>query len=263
MLSVLLSILLMSQSTFALPDPTNGSRDCPSALKKRLVFESFTRGLDHEDDIIGYHGTGVEVLNHAMTTGYIPAVRKMAIVNGTWEYVGEFGIHFMPANIPFGHGEDRRKLTHREAIKEATGYAQFNAPGQRLLDLLGIKWSSESLFAAREVMSNSKYYRLDLTWDFANFLTSENVESNLNVLRAERYFAPNKLRESIREAHASKGIVIAIKKSALEKYRHQDVYPDEGFFLKTGENGLPLEFVSGIEPVGQPEWDYLVGTEPK
>jgi hypothetical protein len=71
------------------------------------------------------------------------------------------------------------------------------------------------------------------------------------------------LDESIKKAKKRKGIVLGLSKKGLSS---QTILPgdDEGEDMRVHvPNGLSVDFLSGIEPIGDEEWDYFESKQEK
>jgi len=65
------------------------------------------------------------------------------------------------------------------------------------------------------------------------------------------------LVKTIRESHKRKGVVFSLKEELLHDFTPMDGDKGEGDLKINCPDGLPIRFLSGLEPLGQQEWDYF------
>jgi hypothetical protein len=236
------------------------SLDCGAGLTnhqrtqiRQKIHRLFTVGLDEDDNTVGYLGTSLEALGIALQTGFLPAATKHVFGKDS----SDQGLVFNGVSAQIRHLQYLKEISHSNAIDSSKVFAEMHGESHRLLALLNIPWSQEMTLTAEELFIASLPLKKDRT--FKAYLQMDHIAESVSILRKVRVFNDEELRNAILTAQKRKGIVIGIKKIVLDKYKIEDLHPEKGFFLDTGSKGLPIEDMSGIEPLGQEEWDFLEG----
>jgi hypothetical protein len=242
------------------PDDCDGSLHKPLLLPSALqrVQKLFSEGLNNEDLIGGYFGVSLEGLQEALKTGKLPIERLYESVPTPGFYF--YGVKGQVPDIPRSRRymkHDHALLpTHKAAAEAAEPAAINSAFGRRLLALLQIPFSEKVLDELSDLPTGYK----KPPWsdnEYMRILDHLNLGHELAILKNYREVTMKELRSALLIARKRKGLVVAISKKAFEKYPITDGPPSFDFFLPTGGQGLPLEDIEGIEPLGQEEWDYL------
>lgn len=208
----------------------------PEAQKEERVkklIDLFEMGLD-SDDCIGYHGTSLEAIEFMIENGQLPGGKFGHIdSDDSWLY-------FSPKE-PMRDDYKGRGL---DQLEDAKGYAEDIAQGHSLLKQLGLDIGNKDFeIKARHLATNDPNDLNDPDAEY-NFFLGLGIEKKL-------------LDKSIKKARKQKGVVLGLSKKGLSD---QTILPGD----KGGEdmrvhvpNGLSIDFLSGLEPLGDEEWDYF------
>ncbi len=205
--------------------------------RTKKILELFSRGLNDSENCIGYHGTSVEAINYLLKNGCLPGRRDSETENKSLPQKGDF--YFMPIREHLlGLQEFKREET-QDPTKYAENYAHFISAGDYFLTNLNLDIENQ------EYISFSRRFLFDDDPEAEEFFLSKGFSKQL-------------LDSAAREAKKRKGVIIGIHKNALDKYvpKYGDGGDDLRFSLPS--EGLSYEYLSGIEPLGQEEWDYFI-----
>ncbi|MDP3882518.1 MAG: hypothetical protein Q8Q48_00475 [Candidatus Staskawiczbacteria bacterium] len=193
----------------------------------------FEVGLDSKD-CIGYHGTSLEAIEFMIENGHLPG--------GKFKHIdsGENWLYFSPKE-PM---RDDYKGKGVDQLEDAKGYAEDIAQSHFLLKQLGLDIENKNLeIKARYLATNDPNDPHNPDAEY-NFFIGLGIDKKL-------------LDSSIKKARKRKGIVLGLSKKGLSD---QTILPGDG----GGEdmrvyvpNGLSIDFLSGLEPLGDEEWDYF------
>lgn len=194
---------------------------------ERAVVNLFESGLERKSEAFAMHGTSLEAIQHLIETGVMPAEGRLP---------GEF--YFLSL--------ERHGVT--EAMKGAVAYAQWNANKHYISDRLPFELNKAlfeglSQFVADTAIAQGQSEHFDQFLDAA--LQHEISRKQLTAW----------LMESIKNRG---GVVILIDPRAEQDFKtHYDDDPNmDGDYLRAPE-GLPLEYIIGIEPQGDYEYEFL------
>ncbi len=199
--------------------------------RKKKLASLFESGLDSED-CIGYHGTSLEALEYMIEHGYLPGNSDQDKINA---------IHFYPLRSAFKDVHSNTPL-EENVVKEAAGYASDISGEHYFLKKLNIPFDNE------ETRLKSRY----LVIGCPNDPSDPNAEYNYFLKMGVDKRA---LDEALFEARKRKGVVLSFNNEIVKSFK---IMPgDPGDLKIITPNGLSLDYISGIEPMGQKEWDYL------
>ncbi len=204
-------------------------------LKK--ILELFAKGLDDSENCIGYHGTSTEAINYLLKNGYLAGRRDCEAKDKNLPQKGDF--YFMPIREHLSAFQEFKREEDKDPIKYAENYAHFISAGDYFLTNLNLDITNQ------EYISFSRRFLFDDDPEAEEFFLSKGFSKQL-------------LDSVAREAQKRKGVIIGIHKNALDK--HVPTYGDGGDDLRFSlpSEGLSYEYLSGIEPLGQEEWDYFI-----
>lgn len=201
-------------------------------IKKLVVL--FETGLD-SNDCIGYHGTSLEAVEFMIENGHLPG--------GKFEHIDsmENWLYFSP-KYPM-RSDYKEKASN--PIEEAKGYAGYIAGSHFLLRELGLDIDNQ------EFENKARNLVADTPNDMFNDPEAEH-----------RFFQKMGInRESldllIKKARKRKGLVLGLSE---ERMSFQIILPGDagGEDMRVHiPDGLGVDFLSGLEPVGDEEWEYF------
>lgn len=210
----------------------------PETERQRKLIELFERGLDDED-AIGYHGTSLESIEYLIRNGHLPG--------GTFEnppkhevQPGDF--YFFPNKAKFP--EHPLASTFHDAdtaIDKAAIYAQDIAEEHYLMKKLGLDFSNMKLRNAARWVTEG--YTVDSETCYRLLLAQGLSKGNLD--------------RAIKEARGRKGVVLGLGPSMIEQHLPMEGDKGHGDLKIHLPAGLDISFLSGLEPIGQQEWDFF------
>jgi hypothetical protein len=173
-------------------------------------------------DLYAYHGTAIESIGYALTSGFLPPL-------GGWK--NEF--YFVPEGIG----------SHEGDFEHASNYAELNA----------VKWFVRKHLHPRLEMINMEVfnnYFMEFEPDFEDVSALLRELNRVGVRRAE----VDILRKQARKTR--KGVVLILSNKIKDDY---EVTLGEGYdqYRIVANEGLPLFYITGIEPLGDYEYDFL------
>ncbi len=209
-------------------------------MYEKKVAELFEAGLDSED-VFGYHGTSIEAMQKLAETGRLP--------NGG-RHPGRLYI------VPMSN-----KLNPFTPREDAESYADWNAKKHFIRSYLPFEPTAEDMENLSEYCSSNMggkmrevdYQILDAKGEIRRLI--EKCEKN--------GLGEDQLVKLRRKAKSRKGVIIALSNSLSSDFelKSQENVPKECYIEVP--DGLPIEYVTGIEPVGQYEWDALAKMQKK
>lgn len=225
--------------------------------REQRVARLFEEGLD-APDIIALHGSSLEAIQELIQTGRMPTGKT----DGCIGYIYVFRLD-QPVPEVFLAGETQEENIMGGARMYAGGLS-FEAS---LVKSLQLDYMRDSSFL--EAMDDIRFrYGLKISTNSSVDLTEEflfNSPQYDEVLRQYiQKYGFEKIKTAFHEAFARKGIIIGLNQKVLE-LNPQSAYEefnDEGWRINL-PNGLSLDYISGLEPVGQIEYDYLENIQRK
>jgi hypothetical protein len=203
-------------------------------MYEKKVAELFEKGLDESS--FGYHGTSIEAVQKLADTGKLP--------NGG-RHPGR--LYIAPMNA------EAAVFTPRQS---AESYANWNAKKHFILPHLPFEPATEDVEALSEYCSvnmGGKMREIDYK------MHDKKGEIRRLISKCEKGgLSEDALVKLRREAKNRKGVIIALSASLPKGFKPntQKGVPNE-CYIDTPE-GLPIEYITGIEPLGQHEWDVLM-----
>ncbi|GEM_PF-2284797 len=189
---------------------------------KKRVAKLCEIGLN-SDDIYAWHGTSIEAIIHLANYGNLPSD---SVHGDRFFYAPSRDYSGLPLGV-------RPQL-------EAEGYAMSLSAEYYVISQLPFKIKDRAIF-------NNIF---DFDEALEKFINNEVIPNNFN----EQLF-----RQLVREAYEKrKGVVITLSKRITENYKEigGDTLEDCDQSIIT-ENGLPIQFITGIKPLGQYERSEL------
>mgnify|MGYP001569768541 CR=1 FL=1 len=207
----------------------------------------WTRGLD-SDDVAAVHGTSIESLQSAFQAGVLPGATEPDPVMrpGAFYFMAVNG-HFPFDKIPDLDGDIREYYEESDlgyAVEDVSGYAEMAGTSHRLLTILGAPLSSNATDAIRVITNYGKPKPINI-----------DLRQSLPIILALAG-SKEKLDQAVQDARGRKGIVLGIKPDIFEKYT-PSVGDNYDLKIETGDEGFPLEYISGILAIGEEEQQYF------
>lgn len=186
------------------------------------VAELFEKGLDVDEEAYGYHGTSIEAIEHLARTGVLPS---------TASYGGRF--YFIPQGVTVAFGQ-----TDEE---HAESYSEINAQKAYVLSRLPFRPSDMETF-----------HNL--------FDAPDETDMEIFFEEAEKHnFSRGDLSKLLTECRKQKrrGIVLTLSPKIKEEFKVEEDVDSEQRSIAT-EGGLPIEFITGIDPRGEYEYGVMM-----
>jgi hypothetical protein len=231
-----------AQAPASAPAPADKRVDC-----RLLLGQLFRAGYNiSKRQAIGFHGTSIEALELAEKTGMLA---------GSILPENAGGVYFYPnLNHPrmleefkrgkFNEGEgvvpNEKMDATDDAYAGAEAYAHRIAKEHRFMKLLGLEFTPEAQKATH------------------NYMMDPNDRNHIDALvklGAKR----DQIRTTFEEAQKARGVVLFFGPRVLEEMEVTNARIDEdGLRIQCNEqNGVPLDMVITIEPLGDAEHDWL------
>lgn len=203
---------------------------------KKLV-ELFEAGMDSKE-CIGCHGTSMESVEFLIEHGHLPG--------GKFEHIGseERWIYFFPEESHFPDVPKEKKFRKIDALKEAAGYADAIAKSHFLLKTLGLDIENEEF----ECVARG------LATDNPNDINDPDAEYNFFIKMG---IDKKQLKKTVKEARKRKGVVLGFSEKLLEGHLVMPGDSGENDLRISVPEGLKFEYLSGLEPMGDEEWEYF------
>lgn len=210
---------------------------------KAFLAAANARGIRFEDTI-GFHGTSIEAIQEAVKTGKLPislAAQPQAIFifpnlkhPAVKKLIEQGKLQVIPGTVP--RNSDEVGVSFLATQK----YAKDVARRHRFLKELGLEMNKDNADWAADALS---------------------TDSGYSAAR-DKGFSSQKARAADNAAKRAKGVVLGISSDILTEHPlHNPPAPDEGVFFNV-EEGLPIRYVIGVEPVGDEEFKYFERLSP-
>lgn len=243
--------------TFEKSDPLKQAQN-PEQRNAQILFAAFQRGIvDDEKDaeIIGYHGTSVEVLKMALKTGTLLGMTTNDDRDEIYKHLkhtkGDLFLAPVLQNIPGNFIQNNISTYDVMSRKDAEFYAEYISKRHFILDQLGISFDDEDAHSALvAICTDSPESAKELIgW-------GEQEKTFLNKYGTER------VATLLKEAEENRlGVVVSIKKSAFDEYGIGLGDPGHGDIkIMSGETGIDIKHIAGIAapgPEGKAFFDEL------
>ena len=233
------------------PGPSELMVDEEIAERERRLVSLFESGLD-SPDIMAYHGTSLEALQELIKTGNLPTGKT----EGGIGYLYFFRLDMpVPENFLFGETEEESSEGGAKMYAESLAY---EASLCRILGL-DIRNEREFLEAMDHILFQYQSRAVtgrSTTLTEGHLLNGSQYDDILSKYLDEYGFPC--IKAAFDESIKRKGVIIGINQKILN-HDPQSAYEDlddEGWRVNLPE-GLPLEYISGLEPVGQPEYEVF------
>lgn len=221
------------------PEPLQMESEQQEKSRMNRLVELFESGMNAKD-IIGYHGTSLESIEFLAKSGHLPG--------GLFSHAGQEGkyLYFFPKKSEFLHHPSASEFREEKSlVSEAADYAESIAGSHCLLKRLGLDIGDRELDPmARNLVSNIPADVWNPTTERDHFL------NNLGIKKTD-------LDEALDDARKRKGVVLALNKTILTSHTLSGGDPTEGDLRILIPEGLSLDYISGLEPIGQVEWEYF------
>lgn len=188
------------------------------------VFQLSKIGLESED-IYAFHGTTIEAIQYLSQHGTMPHSQF-------------YGREFYYAQL---NPKSRKEVDfdYESQLEHAEFYAEWNVWKYYVLERIGFVPSN---------MSGFMYMEIDGQGDrlYKEFLEEA----------AEHGISEETIRKLIEEAQNSrKGVVVTLSKRVKKDFKETKVDTDQRSI--SAPSGLPIEYITGIEPLGEYERGIL------
>jgi hypothetical protein len=214
------------------------------AGRYKRISELVAKGYDDVDSTFGYHGTSIQALERLLIDGNLPPGGRGGTSAGS--------LYFFPRTTGSTGSDIWEAFPGAEpnAIGGGTAYANNIAQRDYFLTCLGLDLGTlENWRAADAVLFWPEHIR-----DFES-------DERTKVL-SKAGFKENEIFRLAKNAREeAKGVVLCLRKALLEEHQVYEGDPGEGDFYLQLPDGLPIEYLSGIEPLGQLEFNYLASIQ--
>jgi len=215
--------------------------------REKILVRLYQNGTN-TSDCIAYHGTSLETIQFLITKGFIPGYT--AFINNNPELPQHGDIYFMPrlGVFPFDKlpslpnpSESKNKKYYPKKVEELFPPDDI-AKAHRFCSLLSLNIA--------EYGYDAMFYMDD--YNGARTLDGKDAEKRLKLL-----FTDEQLAFAEKMAKKRKGVILGLKKDALEKYSLSQGDLGSDIRLNGGLNGFPIDIFSGIKPSGKEEKAFL------
>jgi hypothetical protein len=198
------------------------------------VRETFRRGLDDSKQVIGWHGTSIQTMKFACEHGFLP-VGNPIIARGEHYGIEDYGVYLFP-NMSHSYNQ---LLNFREPTTHGVELA---------------KNAAATLGRLHHIAEALNIPLDDPRYAFVHEATWMRLVDPKNA--AENGYLPKDARRALKESDRFSGFTLAISEEVLSRFKV--LTGEDGDDIKVVlKEGLPLQFVFGIEPHGQVEWDWI------
>ncbi len=223
--------------------------------REKKIADLFEQGLD-SPDIMAYHGTSLEAINELIKTGYLPTGK----IEGGIDYLYFFRLD-KPVPESWLDGETEKEHIQRRIEM----YARDLAFEASLCRTLGLDFSKDKQFLdAMGSVAFQHQIRVEIGRDE---LKEEHLRNSSHfdaIIEYLNRFGFPAIKAAFDESFGREGVIIGINSEILKNDPQSayDELDDEGWRANLPK-GLPLEYISGIEPIGQPEYGYFEALQEK
>jgi len=209
---------------------------------KKIVADLFERGLDDEN-CIGFHGTSLESIEYLMKNGHLPGQVEEDEKYGYGK--GEF--FFYPKGEVFSGKESPFKEefeSDKEIMERAESYANVLSQTHYIIAKLELD------------LGNPKHQYIGRVLQLG---LSDEAEDMIDDF-IKKGKTKKEIYKILNESKNRKGVVIGIDKKVFDGFQCKVGHPsdEDGNYLHMNcATGMDIIFITGIEPMGQQEWDYL------
>ncbi|MDD4899260.1 MAG: ATP-binding protein [Candidatus Omnitrophica bacterium] len=185
-------------------------------------------GLDNKDQAIGVHGTSVEAIQYLAQHGHMPVAAP------------DVGREFYFYTATEENFED--------AAYEAKDYAQEHAIMRYIIGKFSFQLKGKAYFELTEFLIHPSLQELKQF-------------PHLNKLCRQHGITKEKILQWIQESKAlgRQGVIILVSKEIAKDFVVNTMPGDTVGYIVVAEEGLPIKYIVGIEPLGEYEWDNLEG----
>lgn len=219
----------------------NQEQEKSSEKTERIQFlvEAFEDGLN-SPDIIGYHGTSIQTIEHIIKFGKLPGSENSKLSTSK-EGVAEFSIFYLGSEqkdkVYSGLGKKFHK--NDKLLGAAASYASTIAERHYFAEQLGLPAGTMVSFLDANILRED--YIPELIERFG--VTKEQIYKAINATMNEN----------------PQGVVLGISSATLKNYEWLETTEGGEFaevVIKIPE-GFSYKQIAGIEPQGQGEYDYF------
>lgn len=202
-----------------------------AAANAAIVRAAFERGIDRSDpSVIGYHGTSVQTLRAAIQRGHLPVASGLGGVFGNASEADKFyGLHLVPnpSNRVVKSISFRRELIDKP-YEDAMAWAKHTAARHVFFDRHGMDMDDKGHHrAAYRMYHGDDPYK---------------ATTGMRLGRGSPGAAPA-------------GVVLAISERVAERFKVS--MGGDGNDINVETNGLPLEYLTGVEPQNDAAYEWL------
>ncbi len=219
---------------------TDESSTNTSEKNKRMQFLSngFSQGLN-DPNIIAYHGCTLDTIQYLLEHGKMPGATRNRLAT-TKEGNPEISVFPISATTDY---EARVGFGGDTALEGASSYAGASAEIVTFSRSLGLDPHANAETMARIVPD----------------MENEQIISELNRVGRQVTVAEIEKARKITKSSKNGGVVIGISKEAFERYKHRSATSrgEKGEELIEVPDGLPIQYIVGIEPMGNTEYQFF------
>lgn len=220
---------------------------------KPVVHELFAHGLESKETALGFHGTSWEAIEELLRTGALPPSSSKNL-KGVTHAAGRVYFHLTPQALPKHPLVHTFRKTHQEVIHEVEGYAEDIARTHAFMKALGLDLGDRSFTDARAAASQMGRQRRIRSLE--RFFSDLNASHHYKRLRGLG-ITDEEIRRALEIAATRNGIVLSIRRSVMDVFKIAEGDKDNGDLSIVCPDGLPVEHISGLEPMGDFEYEQL------
>jgi hypothetical protein len=218
------------------------------------VSELFSKGLESNETALGYHGTSWEAIEELLRTGVLPASSSKNVSDDAHP-AGRVYFYPLKEALP-KHPLACTFLEMHAIMKNAGWYARSTARVHAFVRALDLDLNDRSL---NQLAGSLFLFDTTLPSKISALIKLFSKNFAMKLYESLKNFDKTDLeiQDALRLANEREGIVLSIRRNVVKAFEIADGDKNEGDVCLLCPNGVPIKHISGIEPLGQYEYDQL------
>lgn len=222
---------------------------------KETVHNLFSAGIQNRETLLGFHGTSWEAIKHLLTTGKLPPSNSKNREAGDHS-PGKIYFALTKNALPNHPLAGTFWSTVQDAFDEAKGYADDVGVVHGFIQHLNLDLNDRMLTTGcRSAASGARTnpHGIDNMEEFFRLMHEPNgyrYLSNLGI-------SDSAIWSAMQIAKVRNGIVLGLKQTIMHTFQVLEGNKNNRDLSIVCPDGLPVEFISGLEPIGQFEYNQL------